>query len=114
MPGKKSLGDYGERLASKYLAKKGYKIITTNYRTRYGEVDLICAKAGQIIFIEVKTRTNLAFGQPEESIDQRKLEKLNACAEIYMYNKNNDWQIDAVSIIIAGKKISIKHLQNIN
>jgi len=65
---KKELGDRGEDIAAKYLQQQGYRIVQRNYRSRYGEVDIICAQQGILVFVEVKTRTSNAFGFPEESI----------------------------------------------
>ena len=112
------LGQFGEQLAGNYLKNKGYQIITQNYRTRDGEIDLICQKNNVIHFIEVKTRTNQNFGWPEEAVDEKKLEKISLAAEKYLKENNADseWQIDIISILIDKKKRSagIKYLENIN
>ncbi len=69
---KKFLGRQGELKAKKFLQKKGYKIIETNYTTKYGEVDLIGLYGDFLVFIEVKNRTTKTFGEPVEAVDFKK------------------------------------------
>ena len=68
------LGHWGERKTVAYLQRKGYRIIDTNVRTLYGEIDLIADHRNVLIFVEVKTRSSSAFGFPEEAITQGKRE----------------------------------------
>lgn len=118
MPTKIQLGKLGEQVAAKYLKNQGYKILEKNYRTRYGEIDLICEKEQIIHFIEVKTRTNQNFGWPEEAVNQRKIEKIIKVAEKYLEEHELDlsWQIDIISLLIKAKerKTELKHFSNIN
>ena len=62
---RKVLGEKGETLACTFLQGKGYKIIQRNYRSSYGEIDIIAWHDRILVFIEVKTRTNLTYGYPE-------------------------------------------------
>jgi len=112
MLSKLSLGHYGEQIAKQYLAERGYAIIDQNYYTRYGEIDLIVAKNGTIIFVEVKTRTNTAYGYPEDSISKKKKKSLVACAQRYMINKTQPWQIDVIAITLEGNKAKVLHIEN--
>ena len=66
---KKFLGDKGELIALNYIKKNGYKILEKNYKTKFGEADIIAKKDDLICFIEVKTRTNLIYGEGNISID---------------------------------------------
>jgi putative endonuclease len=111
------LGKFGEQIAANYLQNKGYQILETNYYTRDGEIDLICQKDKILIFVEVKTRTNRAFGWPEEAVTDDKVEKLANTASHYLQEKEIDpeWQIDIISIVInkKAKSAGLKHFQNI-
>ena len=60
-------GKLGEEIASKYIISKGGKVIERNYRTRVGEVDLIAKLNGELVFVEVKSRSNINYGYPAES-----------------------------------------------
>ncbi len=84
---RKSLGNKGESLAQEYLESNGYRVIYKNWRSgRHGEVDLIAYVPQQhrIVFIEVKTRTNLNYGSPIESITETKQRRMRRLAEHFL------------------------------
>ncbi len=88
---KKFLGRAGEVKAAEFLKKKGYKIIKTNYKTCFGEIDLIAQDNEYTVFIEVKTRTSEDYGLPSEAVDNRKVEKYYKVATEYLQrNKKTD------------------------
>ena len=72
---KKILGRKGEQLVEKYLKKQGCKILERNYRTPFGEADLIVQDGDEIAFVEVKTRESFAYGTPAEAVDKYKQER---------------------------------------
>lgn len=95
-------GRLGERAALQYLREQGYEIIEQNWRCRAGEIDLIALQGHEIVFIEVRTRRqrNL-FGDPAESIDYRKQQKLRQVAQIYLHLKrqnNANIRFDVITI----------------
>ncbi|MEE9542272.1 MAG: YraN family protein [Thermodesulfobacteriota bacterium] len=69
---RKELGERGEKEAIRALKRDGYRIVERNYRCVYGEIDIIATDAETLAFIEVKTRSNKAFGVPAEAVDKRK------------------------------------------
>ena len=81
---KKLLGRVGEKKAEEYLKDKGYKIITKNYKTHIGEIDIVCLDGDTIVFVEVKTRTSDVYGKPSEAVDFRKREKYALVAKEYL------------------------------
>ena len=111
-----NLGNRGEELAATFLKQKGFQIISRNYRQKTGEVDIIAKDGNTLVFIEVKTRSSLLFGQPFEAVTERKQTQLNRIALDYMTrNKitNQAARFDVVSILIEkNKKPEIEHLQN--
>ena len=72
----KNIGKIGEEAATNYLKEKGYKIQERNYRTSFGEIDIICRHKDSIIFVEVKTRRSDRYGCPEEAINTNKQRKI--------------------------------------
>ena len=104
MSNKAELGTKGEQIAGDYLMSKGYDIIRTNYRYKHAEIDLIAKLNGLLIFVEVKTRTNLNFGYPEDFVDDKKANKVMEGAEQYTYENNWDGDIrfDVVAITIKN------------
>ena len=70
MDPRRLFGNKAEKLAERYLKKKGYKILDRQFVTRYGEIDLVAREGDEIVFVEVKARRSTAFGYPEESVTE--------------------------------------------
>jgi putative endonuclease len=114
---RQEVGKLGEKAAWKFLKKRGYRIRETNFRCRHGEIDIIAQKKDYLVFVEVRTKSNLDFGTPEESITAAKKKKLIASALTYT-NTHQDlpplWRIDVVAIELddKGKPKRIEHIEN--
>ena len=81
----KALGDRGEAEVARYLRKKGYTLLASQWRCRFGELDLVARdRRGTICFVEVKLRSNTAHGLPREAVDRRKQERLRTAAALYL------------------------------
>ena len=108
------LGEKGEKLAEVYLKKLGYKIITTNWRERKFEIDIIAFDAEEIVFIEVKTRSTAFFGNPEEAVTLKKQQHLINGADFYIQQKEIDLEcrFDVVAIVFNSNQEEIKHIKN--
>ena len=114
------IGRIGERLARGHLEAKGYRIVASNYRCRWGEVDLV-AHAGTVwAFVEVRTRRSAAYGNPEESITPGKARRLTLTARHFLAQRTTatteaEWRIDLVAIRLGpGRRVlSIDHLENV-
>ena len=105
---KKLLGRSGELKAVNHLKKKGYKILEKNFVTPYGEADIVCLKNGEIVFVEVKTRTNEKFGLPREAVDIKKQEKYRKIANYYILNKHlEDSSISFLVVEILKGQINL-------
>jgi len=113
---KKLLGQSGEDAAAKFLKKNGYKIITRNYRCRYGEIDIIAREKNTWCFIEVKTIEKAEAESPFDTISAKKIEHIeNSAAQYITENKlgNEKIRFDAVAIKSAGEKKEIVLLKGI-
>ena len=99
-----NLGKFGEKLAAEFLIKKGYRMVEKNFRTRYGEIDLIAEKGDEFLFVEVKTREMSGFGYGEQAVDYFKTKHLIRAAEIYCQKNKMEkfWRMDIVSVEING------------
>jgi putative endonuclease len=98
---RRKIGQWGENMAYQFYENKGYSIIAKNVHTPYGEIDLIVKKSAQLAFVEVKTRTSMAFGYPEESISETKRIHMIQSAEAFLQENpefGESWQIDVLSI----------------
>lgn len=78
------LGKFGERHAVKYLRKRGYVIVERNYRTPFGEIDIIAREGDVLAFVEVKTRSSRTFGLPQEAVDLRKRRQIIRTARAFL------------------------------
>ncbi|HZJ76194.1 MAG TPA: YraN family protein, partial [Oscillospiraceae bacterium] len=82
------VGLIGEELAANYIRNKGYDVLERNYRTKLGELDIIAANQGIIIFIEVKTRTSSSYGRPSEAVNYKKQSTIQKLSQQYILYKN--------------------------
>lgn len=86
----KASGDWGETRVAEYLLKRGFRIVMSKYRCRFGEIDLIAWDGDILCFVEVKVRTNLNYGLPREFVTYSKQEKLRTTAEYYLATHDAD------------------------
>ena len=119
---KQKIGKWGEGLAAAYLVEKGYLILDQNVYTSYGEIDIIALQVidseKYLVFVEVKTRTTLEFGNPEDSITWRKKEHLVAAIETYLQDHTDleyPWRVDVIAIqkLSASNPPKIKHFESV-
>jgi len=99
-------GRWGEETACRFLARRGFNIITRNWHCRDGEVDIVAEKLGVVYFVEVKTRHGTAFGHPEEFFDAAKEDKVAAAGQEYLIQnkmEDLDWQLALVAITVVGR-----------
>ncbi len=113
---KRAKGKTGEEIACKYLESRGYKIIERNYQYGHGEIDIVAMDGNELVFVEVKTRKSLEFGEPEFAFTRNKLNQVKKVASAYLVENNiNDHicRIDAVAIqLIQGQKPIIRLYKN--
>ena len=110
---KKELGAKGEEFAVRYLKSQGYRILARNYRIRLGEIDIIAEQGTDLVFIEVKTRSDTLFGSPLDSITTPKQRQLSKVALEYMSKKgchNRPARFDVVGVQLKG--VNAPQLQN--
>jgi putative endonuclease len=108
-------GDLGEEIARRYLARKGYELLESNYRTRRGELDLISRQDHTLVIVEVKLRRGSAYGTPLEAVTPRKQRAIRLMAEEYLAERAPDFQslrFDVVGIPLRGERTEITHIQD--
>ena len=102
-------GKLGEEIAQKYLISKGGKILEKNYRTKIGEIDLIVKLNGELVFVEVKSRSNINYGYPAESVNYNKRRKIVNVAEFYILENclhNISIRFDVIEIYLKNNKVN--------
>lgn len=132
---KQKIGEIGENIAVKHLAKHKYKILDRNYRKKWGEIDIIAKKNKVLYFIEVKSvscetwkynqidvsrETSLSYDyQPEENVHPWKLKRLSRAIQTYLIEKKvsdeTEWQVDVMAVFIdfSRKKAKIRTTEDI-
>ncbi|MFC1712891.1 YraN family protein [Candidatus Poribacteria bacterium] len=114
---RKEVGAKGEKLAAKFLKRKGYKIIQRNYNCKLGEIDIIAEQDRTIIFVEVKTRRTQEFGPPQNAITAAKRSQISKVALFYIREKklvDQSCRFDVIGITFSpeSRKPEIEHIEN--
>lgn len=107
------IGKRGEQLAKAFFLKQYYEILEENWTTSKSEVDLIVYQDGVLVFVEVKTRTGTAFGQPEDFVDAAKQQQLQHAAEEYirLMDHQGEVRFDVIAVLIdAFGTAELKHI----
>lgn len=93
------IGQSGEKLAGDFLKKQGFKILETNFKSKFGEIDIIALEKDILVFVEVKTRTSRAFGLPEEAINKRKIDHIVRASRYYRTVRKNLPQSERIDVV---------------
>ena len=110
------LGIWGEELAAAYLREKGYVILERDWHSVHRDIDIIAQDGETIVFVEVKTRRNRVFGEPEDAIDYKKMQSLQQAINHYVKFRriNSEVRFDIISIVgTIGSEPSINHIKDV-
>jgi len=108
----KNKGKHYEALAARFLRNRGLKIITTNYYSRYGEIDIIALQERTIIFVEVKYRKSSQFGEASEAVTPQKIVKLIKAAEVFLCQNEELKDYSSRFDVIAITKNNFNWIEN--
>lgn len=109
-------GKWGEDLAAAYLERKGYTIVERDWKSGRRDIDIIALDNNVVVFVEVKTRKNRLFGEPEEAIDYRKRQNLQQAINHYVKFRNirQEIRFDIISVVgTIGTEPDIQHIQDV-
>ncbi len=108
------LGNKGEQLAVDYILQQGYAIVERNYRFDKAEVDIIAKKEDILAIIEVKTRSTSDFGNPQDFVKPKQIQRLVKAVDEYVNVNDLDVEVrfDIIAITKEGKGFNIEHLEN--
>ena len=112
---RQAVGKYGEDIVCRHLKKSGYRILERNFRTRFGEIDIIAAKKGHTAFVEVKTRSTDAFGAPSESVGAKKQKSIILAAQAYIAQNGGadaDFTFDVAEVMLGADGPTIRYIEN--
>lgn len=105
----KKLGAAGEKAAVRYLKKNKYKILEKNYVCQFGEADIIARDGDDFVFVEVKTRTSLIYGEPSEAVTQKRQQNYRRIASAYLGNVERYFIRFDIIEVLDGKLFHIKN-----
>lgn len=111
-----TLGSWGEKVAERYIKKKGYTVIEKNFRCKLGEIDIIALDRTQLVFIEVKTRRNQNYGLPCEAVNPEKIRHLKRTAAFFMATCSMDYKeerLDVIEILVREGQAYLHHIENV-
>ncbi len=107
------VGREGEALAANFLQQKGYEIVDRNWRYGPKEIDIVARDGDTMVFVEVKTRSTLAFELPQEAVTKKKMKNLVEAADAYLIQHNIDIEsrFDIVAVLNGNPPKVIEHLE---
>ena len=110
MDARRQVGISGEQRAVEHLKRQGYRILERNWRTAWGELDIVASSGKELVFVEVRTLEAPYVGFPEESVGPAKRRQLARLATAYVQKAKfeGDWRIDVIAIDRDG----LRHIQN--
>ena len=113
---KKEFGNTGEDIATEYLEKQGYIILERNFYCKQGEIDIIAKDKNEVVFVEVKSRSDVGYGLPSEAVTKQKIKHLCRTAKYFLHkNKmfNEFIRFYVVEILIKSGKFNVNHIKQI-
>lgn len=116
--GPRALGEYGERLACRYLEEHGYVVVERNWRCRLGEIDIVALERDELVVVEVKTRRGRGYGDPLEAVVPRKVARLRrltgAWVEAHPEHRGRSVRIDVIGVLRAGgDRVEVRHVRGV-
>jgi putative endonuclease len=110
-----ALGELGERIAERWLARKGWRLIGRRFRNGHRDIDLIVEGDHTVVFVEVKARRQSDFGDPVEAVDWRKQRELVRSAHVWMDRfgvAGRSYRFDIVGVLVDGTSVRVRHVEN--
>ncbi|MBR1929146.1 MAG: YraN family protein [Paludibacteraceae bacterium] len=108
------LGKIGEQKAAEYLKKKGYKILERNYKYKNLEIDIIAQRKTDLVFVEVKTRSDNTLFEPEDAVNYQKQRNITIAASYYYQHTDGSLypRFDVVAVLLTDGEYHINHIEN--
>lgn len=112
------LGEWGELVARDFLKQKGYFVKCLDWRDKHRDLDIVAIdnETKEVVFVEVKTRKNTLFGNPEDAVDHAKVLNLKKAANAYLHINRitRNYRFDIIAVVgVCDENVQIKHLKNV-
>jgi putative endonuclease len=109
------LGELGERVAARWLRRRGWRIVASRFRSGHRDIDLVAEREGTVSFVEVKTRRGERFGGPVGAVGWRKQRELTRSAHVWMDRHgaaDRTYRFDVIGVVIRGESVRVRHVEN--
>lgn len=109
------LGELGERIAARWLIRKGWRVVYHRFRNGRRDIDLVVQRDSTIAFVEVKARKGSVFGDPVEAVHHRKQRELTRSAHVWIDRHGRaeeSYRFDVVGVLLDGERVLVKHVEN--
>jgi putative endonuclease len=108
-----ALGEIGERIAERWLARDGWKVLNRRFRNGHRDIDLVVERDGVVAFVEVKARRDDHFGGPIEAVNWQKRIELTRSARVWIdrHGRTGEaYRFDVIGVIVAGDRVRVRHV----
>ena len=110
-----AFGEIGERVAERWLRRKGWRIVQRRFRNGHRDIDLVAERDGLIAFVEVKARKGTEFGLPVEAVNWRKQRELSRSAHVWIERHgrpDESYRFDVIGVLVEGSLVRVRHVEN--
>jgi putative endonuclease len=114
-PARQEFGAVGERVAERWLRRRGWRVLQRRFRSGHRDIDLVAERDGLVAFVEVKARRGSDFGDPVEAVHWRKQRELVRSATVWIDRHgrpNETYRFDVIGVLVEGNSVRVKHIEN--
>lgn len=112
---KQRLGELGERIAERWLRRRGWRVVQRRFRNGHRDIDLVMEREGLVAFVEVKARRGPQFGGPVEAVNWAKQRELSRSAQVWVDRHGRPheaYRFDVVGVLVQGESVKVRHVPN--
>jgi putative endonuclease len=112
---RQAFGELGERIAERWLLRRGWRIVQRRFRNGHRDIDLVVERDGTVAFVEVKARKGAEFGGPVQAVDHRKRKQLERSALVWIDRHGREaesYRFDVVGVLLSGATVRVCHVEN--
>jgi putative endonuclease len=112
---RQAFGELGERIAERWLRRRGWRIVQRRFRAGHRDIDLVVERDGTVAFVEVKARKGTEFGGPVQAVDHRKRRQLERSAIVWIDRHGQEaesYRFDVVGVLLDGAAVRVCHVEN--
>jgi putative endonuclease len=112
---RQALGEFGERVAERWLRRKGWRVVQRRFRSGHRDIDLVVEQEGLVAFVEVKARNGDTFGDPVGAVNWKKQKELGRSARVWIARhgrREEAYRFDVVGVLVDGERVRVRHVEN--